>query len=61
MTSTLLATPKLVSVVEKIKREYMARINTDNVGNWQYTESGVLPGPSEQELGLESVLQGKMK
>jgi hypothetical protein len=69
MTSALLATPKLVSVAEKIKREYMAHINTDNVGKgknkavgiWQYTESGTLSGPSEQELGLESVLQGKMK
>lgn len=69
MSSTLLATPKLVSVAEKIKREYMAYINASTVGKgknkavgiWQYTESGTLPGPSEQELGLDSILQGKKK
>lgn len=69
LNSSLLVTPKLVSVVEKIKREYMAHINgTDEgkgknkaVGIWQYNESGVLPGPTREALGLETILEGRSK
>jgi hypothetical protein len=70
LSSALLATPKLVSVVEKIKREYMAYINSKDVGKgknkavgiWQYNESGALSqGQDQQELGLESVLEGRTK
>ena len=70
LNSALLATPKLVSVVEKIKREYMACINASDkgkgknkaVGIWQYNESGTLAeGQPQQELGLESILEGRTK
>jgi len=70
LSSALLATPKLVSVAEKIKREYMVYINTKDVGKgknkavgiWQYNESGTLSqGQEEQELGLESILEGRTK
>jgi hypothetical protein len=70
LSSALLATPKLVSVVEKIKREYMAYINSKDVGKgknkavgiWQYNESGTLSqGQEQQELGLESILEGRTK
>jgi hypothetical protein len=70
MGASLLATPKLVSVAEKIKREYMASLHSADGGAkgkakakgiWQYTESGLLPGPSEQEYSLDSVLEGKIK
>jgi hypothetical protein len=68
--SALLATPKLVSVAEKIKREYMAYINSKDIGKgknkavgiWQYNESGTLSqGQEQQELGLESILEGRTK
>jgi hypothetical protein len=70
LSSALLATPKLVSVVEKIKREYMSYINAKDVGKgknkavgiWQYNESGTLSqGEEQQELGLESILEGRTK
>jgi hypothetical protein len=70
LSSALLATPKLVSVVEKIKREYMAYVNSKAVGKgknkavgiWQYNESGTLSqGDEQQELGLESILEGRTK
>jgi len=70
LSSALLATPKLVSVAEKIKREYMVYINTKDVGKgknkavgiWQYNESGTLSqGQEHQELGLESILEGRNK
>lgn len=68
LNPALLATPKLVSVVEKIKREYMAYVNTDSIGKgknkavgiWQYTESGTLESGTE-ELGLDSILEGRTK
>jgi len=70
LSSALLATPKLVSVAEKIKREYMSYINAKDIGKgknkavgiWQYNESGTLSqGEEQQELGLESILEGKTK
>ena len=70
LNSALLATPKLVSVIEKIKREYMAYVNASDkgkgknkaVGIWQYNESGTLAeGQPQQELGLESILEGRTK
>lgn len=48
----------------------MAYINAKNVGKgknkavgiWQYNESGILPdGHVQQELGLESILEGRTK
>lgn len=55
-------------MVEKIKREYMAYVNTDSIGKgknkavgiWQYTESGTLESGTE-ELGLDSILEGRTK
>jgi hypothetical protein len=56
--------------VEKIKREYMAYINSRDIGKgknkavgiWQYNESGTLSqGQEQQELGLESILEGRTK
>lgn len=31
------------------------------VGIWQYNESGVLPGPEQEDLGLDSILEGRKK
>jgi hypothetical protein len=49
----------------------MAYINTSDVGKgknkavgiWQYTESGTLAekGEAQEELGLESILEGRTK
>lgn len=71
LTPVLLATPKLISVVEKIKREYMAFINTSDqgkgknnaVGIWQYNESGSLSGggAEQEKLGMDSVLEGRKR
>jgi len=68
---SLLATPKLISVVEMIKREYMARLNARKtgkgknkaVGIWQYTKSGNLDDVERRTNGivLITVLEGKTK
>ncbi|RSH81562.1 hypothetical protein EHS25_006184 [Saitozyma podzolica] len=70
-----LATPKLVSVAEVIKRAYIERLNTEGggkgknraVGIWQYTRSGLVEVDSsagdevEEGQGLMRVLGGKTK
>ncbi|CAK9786144.1 hypothetical protein CC85DRAFT_283745 [Cutaneotrichosporon oleaginosum] len=58
-----LAAPRLVSLVEKVKREYIASLvpRAEKQGLWQYTETGLL-GPAEVERpSLERVLGGKTK
>ena len=74
LTPSLLNTPKLISVVEIIKREYLALLNSSDNGKgktgtrgiWQYNETGLLPVPSsapdeEGNAGLIRVLEGKTK
>ncbi|GFZ44156.1 hypothetical protein JCM24511_01877 [Saitozyma sp. JCM 24511] len=70
-----LATPKLVSVAEVIKRAYIERLNTEGggkgknraVGIWQYTRSGLVEVDSsagdevEEGQGLMRVLGGRTK
>ncbi|ORY32570.1 hypothetical protein BCR39DRAFT_522914 [Naematelia encephala] len=62
LTPSLLNTPRLISVVELIKRAYMQRIESPEsrkgkeraIGIWQYTESGLLPFVNlEREKGLQ--------
>jgi hypothetical protein len=75
LLSCTLATPKLVSVAEVIKRAYIERLNTEGggkgknraVGIWQYTRSGLVEVDSsagdevEEGQGLMRVLGGKTK
>ena len=62
---SLLTTPKLISVVEIIKREYLASLSGKGkhkaTGLWQYTETGLLPSEFGEKMSLETVLSGKMK
>lgn len=52
-----LTTPRLISVVEIIKRDYLVGLAASGKGKgkhrstglWQYTESGTLPAPSASE------------
>lgn len=67
--------PRLISVAELVKREYMAILNKSGkgkgrhrgVGIWQYTKSGLVD-PAEVGLAVQEgdgqlarVLEGKMK
>jgi hypothetical protein len=71
LTSATLTTPKLISVVELIKRKFLEIENGDvgkgkatAKGIWQYTESGLLPistKPTSGAEGLARVLSGKTK
>ena len=59
--------PRLISVVEQIKREYVVQSGTKGKrpsrGIWQYTESGLLPVEprDDEEDPLVRVLEGKTR
>ena len=63
--SCTLSAPKLVSVVEVIKRRYLAEHPESGKhraeGIWQYTKSGLLELPLGEEPDLAKVLEGKGK
>ncbi|CAD6574127.1 MAG: hypothetical protein TREMPRED_001014 [Tremellales sp. Tagirdzhanova-0007] len=71
LTPSLLTAPRLVSVVEIIKREYISKLDGSEcrkgkhtaTGIWQYTETGLLPDrhPTRDEQSLTRVLEGKTK
>ena len=66
-SGTLLA-PRLISVVEIIKREYLARLSSTGKGSgkhkargvWQYTETGLLPkeGSAAEPLDESGGMEG---
>lgn len=58
-----LAIPRLISVVEKIKREYLSSLTPgpEKRGLWQYTETGLVGGVEMERPSLERVLSGKTK
>ncbi len=58
-----LASQRLVSVVEKVKREYIAALvpRGDKQGLWQYTETGLVSPTETERPSLERVLSGKTK
>ncbi|BEI84124.1 hypothetical protein CcaverHIS002_0407280 [Cutaneotrichosporon cavernicola] len=58
-----LAAPRLVSLVEKVKREYIASLSPkkEKQGLWQYTETGLVVPAETERPSLERVLSGKTK
>lgn len=54
LSASTLAAPRLIAVVEKIKRAHPGTLH-------QYTQSGLLAPVDEERPGLERVLAGKTK